>query len=422
MLVLALCAGLFVPASAAAVTRTISLYGGHYIKCANESYSAWYGKISPWAIEEIGAAIGEDLVPETMLERDYYLGSITRGETAQVIINLIEQTSGWPIDEFLKVVGASINNNAFTDTSDKAVLAANALDIIKGVGNNRFDPWGILTRAQFAAIINRVANVMGVNTAGFSHAFTDVKGHWADSELGWPVQAGIIKGVGDNKFDPSGNLTTEQTLAMTYRSLMKFRESVLNPSLPDSAGASSAKDVAAEKYDTIIDLYRDILRYGSDDAGDLAETISRNIAYELNIQNNEQKLYELECSIFEAYNYGNCKMGYALHDINSDGVFELIILSEDYYDIYAIYTLRGGKPALVGAYWSRNRCAIDKNGTVYINGSSGASDSFSASYSLDSASGELKLIKDLDKPYPVYPENPTKDAGLVYVGIYGRAD
>ena len=67
--------------------------------------------------------------------------------------------------------GVTINNSAFTDTTDKAVLAANALGIINGVAEGRFDPDGTLTRAQIAAIINRVARVMGVDTEGYSHSF-----------------------------------------------------------------------------------------------------------------------------------------------------------------------------------------------------------------------------------------------------------
>ena len=77
-----------------------------------------------------------------------------------------------------------INPTAFTDTTDKNVLAANALGIINGVGNNRFDPNGTFTRAQIAAILNRTAEVLGVETDGYTHTFTDVSGHWVSDSLG----------------------------------------------------------------------------------------------------------------------------------------------------------------------------------------------------------------------------------------------
>jgi len=172
---------------------------------------------SDWAIVEVSAAIKAGLVPEE-LQRNYS-GVVTRSEVMRMFINLIEKASGQPIDDFLDAKGVSIKYNTFTDTTDKDVLAANALGIILGVGDNKFDPDGNLQRAQIAAIINRVARIFDVDTEGYGHDFTDVTGHWVDSELGWPVHTEIIKGVGGHRFDPRGTLTTEQAIAITYRAL-----------------------------------------------------------------------------------------------------------------------------------------------------------------------------------------------------------
>ena len=176
---------------------------------------------SAWAAEEVSAAIEAGLVPEAL--RQNYTKAISRGDVAQMFINLLEAASGKTIDEIMADKGVSINSGAFTDTADKAVLAANALGIIQGVGHNKFDPDGTLTRAQIAAIINRAARVMGVETEGYTHSFTDVAGHWVSDELGWPVHAKIIEGVGNNRFDPDGKLTTEQAIAITYRALQALR-------------------------------------------------------------------------------------------------------------------------------------------------------------------------------------------------------
>ena len=133
--------------------------------------------------------------------------------------SLTQKGSYKDIDAILFEKGVQINPTAFTDTTDKNVLAANALGIINGVGNNRFDPNGTFTRAQIAAILNRTAEVLGVETDGYTHTFTDVSGHWVSDSLGWPVHAGIINGVGDNRFDPDGVLTTEQSIVMAQRAL-----------------------------------------------------------------------------------------------------------------------------------------------------------------------------------------------------------
>ena len=172
---------------------------------------------SSWAAAEVSAAIEAGLVPESLQKN--YTGTVTRSQVAGLFIRLLEESAGQDIDAILAHRGVSINQSAFTDTTDKNVLAANALGIINGVGGSRFDPSGTFTRAQIAAILNRIAGVMGVETAGYTHSFTDVSGHWVSAELGWPVHAGILNGVGSGRFDPDGALTTEQAILMAYRAL-----------------------------------------------------------------------------------------------------------------------------------------------------------------------------------------------------------
>ena len=87
--------------------------------------------------------------------------------------------------------------------------------------------------------------------------------------------------------------------------------------------------------------------------------------------------YQMESSLFELSLDGKESLGYSVYDINGDGVPELIVRSEDFFTIYSIFTLRGGKPVLLGAYWSRSRCMLAANGTLYYDGSSGADDSVS---------------------------------------------
>ena len=172
---------------------------------------------SSWAKAEVESAISNGIVPEELQKN--YKKPISRENVAEMLVSLIEESMGQSIDEILTEEGAEINKNAFSDTTDTNVLAANALGIINGIGNGKFNPNGTLTRAQIAAMINRVAKVVGIDTEGFTHNFTDVSNHWVNPELGWPVEANIIAGVGNNKFDPSTELTTEQTIIITYRAL-----------------------------------------------------------------------------------------------------------------------------------------------------------------------------------------------------------
>ena len=175
--------------------------------------------VSSWALTEVEAGIAEGLVPHN-LQSNYTL-PVTRGAVAQMFINLLEKAAGKSIEAIMAEKHVSINEGAFEDTTDRAVLAANALGIINGTSKTKFSPDGTLKRAQIAAIINRVARVMGIDTEGFTHEFTDITGNysWADTELGWPVHAGVINGVGQGRFNPGGDLTTEQAILITYRAL-----------------------------------------------------------------------------------------------------------------------------------------------------------------------------------------------------------
>ncbi|MBQ7599464.1 MAG: S-layer homology domain-containing protein [Clostridia bacterium] len=177
---------------------------------------------SSWAQAEVNAGIAEGLVPAD-LQKDY-TSPVTRGSVALMFINLLEKSSGKAVGTIMEEKNVSPDPSAFSDTSDPAVLAANALGIINGTGSGKFSPDGTLKRAQIAAIINRVARVMGIDTEGYSHDFTDITGNysWAGTELGWPVHAGVINGVGNNKFNPGGDLTAEQAILITYRAFTAF--------------------------------------------------------------------------------------------------------------------------------------------------------------------------------------------------------
>jgi len=143
----------------------------------------------------------------------------------------IEEYIKQSFDDYMNSRDISVDPNAFTDTRNKAVLTANALGIVNGMSGGKFEPFSSLTRAQMAVMINRTANA----PYGFTHKFTDVIGHWVDSELGWPSSVGIINGVGNNRFNPDGQLTTEQAIAMTYRLWQVLHSETPNTLLPPPA-------------------------------------------------------------------------------------------------------------------------------------------------------------------------------------------
>ena len=159
---------------------------------------------------------------------------------------------------------------------------------------------------------------------------------------------------------------------------------------PISADDTSGMiDAATEKYAAIIGFYRDFMQSDLEDED--IDTLCVNISNELAIDS-ERELYELSCSCFELRYVTEVRLSYAIHDINRDGIYELIILSEDYF-IHSVYTLNNETPVLLGAFWSRSRCVIDSDGVLYTHGSSGAADSISASHIIMPKAASLSLIE-----------------------------
>ena len=120
--------------------------------------------------------------------------------------------------------------NTFNDVPDdqwytKAVAWAADKGIVGGVGNNRFDPNGNITREQMAAILYRYAQGKGFDTAarGDLSKFPDAGkvSEWAKDAIAWAVAEGIIGGS-DGKLLPQGNATRAQVSAI----LMRFIENV----------------------------------------------------------------------------------------------------------------------------------------------------------------------------------------------------
>ena len=119
---------------------------------------------SSWAKEEVSLGIESGLVPEELQKN--YTTPITRGQISKMIINLLEKSIEKSVQQIIDDNGATVNPDAFSDTDDSDILYANALGIINGTGNGKFSPDGTLKRAQIAAIINRIANVVGIDTEG----------------------------------------------------------------------------------------------------------------------------------------------------------------------------------------------------------------------------------------------------------------
>lgn len=137
--------------------------------------------------------------------------------------------SGAPDDENITSSEKTENTDIsaktnFTDLTNHvwATDAINSLatdGIIKGTSANTFSPSNNITRADFALLLVRAFKLSSDNTENF----VDVSAadYFAD-ELAIARNAGIVGGIGENKFAPRNSITRQDMMVIVYRALQKL--------------------------------------------------------------------------------------------------------------------------------------------------------------------------------------------------------
>ncbi len=97
----------------------------------------------------------------------------------------------------------------------EAVQTMAGLGILNGYEDGSFKPKQNLTRAEAAKIIAYVAGGEGVENGAAEQIFDDVPtSHWANKYISYCYRKNIINGVGANKFDPNGLVTRNAVMKM----------------------------------------------------------------------------------------------------------------------------------------------------------------------------------------------------------------
>lgn len=104
--------------------------------------------------------------------------------------------------------------------SATAISYMSKLGMVKGYPDGNFMPRADITRAEFAAMATRFADI----SAG-SKTFTDVaKDHWAYDVIQKAAGAGWISGYPDGSFKPDQPITRAEVVAITNRMLNRFAD------------------------------------------------------------------------------------------------------------------------------------------------------------------------------------------------------
>jgi hypothetical protein len=167
---------------------------------------------SPWAVEQVFAAISANLVPSALQWN--YEQATTREEFAALANTFYEAVTGRII----------VPTATFYDTVNVNVRKMATIGVLSGRGNNRFDPEGNISREEAAVMLARLAVAVGQPFTSATPGFVDFEeiSSWARSYVGQVQAADVMGGTGGNRFAPRNPFTREQSIVtiMTMFELM----------------------------------------------------------------------------------------------------------------------------------------------------------------------------------------------------------
>ena len=134
--------------------------------------------------------------------------NMTRAEVAQMFYNLL-------LDQDVEITKTfdDVPANAWYT---KAVNTLASLDIISGVGDNKFEPERSITRAEFTAMAMKFA----VGGEEGENIFSDVdEDDWFYDAVVNSIQYGWIHGYGDGTFRPQNPITRAEVTAIVNNML-----------------------------------------------------------------------------------------------------------------------------------------------------------------------------------------------------------
>ena len=133
--------------------------------------------------------------------------------------------------------------------AEDAIRALNEKGIMTGIGDNNFDPNGQVTRAQFAKLLAETFNIP--ETSG-SASFTDVaEDAWYSAYVQAVQAVGIITGYLDGSFGSETAITRQDVAVMLARAL-EYRGMTLDVAALSYADNNAIADYAAEAVGKVL--------------------------------------------------------------------------------------------------------------------------------------------------------------------------
>lgn len=206
---------------------------------------------SSWAVTEVEYARSMGLIPSQL--DTLYQQNITREEFCELSVQFLSKKTGLSISELLEKYGLS-TINGFVDTHNPASIAMNALGIVKGVGDNRFNPDANITREQAAVILWRLCGLFhriepNTGTTLFSDDYQISS--WAEPAVRAITSCSyngnsIMNGTGQNRFSPKASYSREQAILTMVRLYGYIGDANMVSGITPDIFIDSIDDVAGE--------------------------------------------------------------------------------------------------------------------------------------------------------------------------------
>ena len=169
--------------------------------------------VGHWADESIHRLAGMGLVNGVGGNIFNMSGSMTRGDFATILFRMANGKAG---------IGCSFTDVAAGAYYADAVAWAAKVGVVTGYSDTKFGPKDTITREQLAAMLCRMAELLGVDTSvdhSVLNAFTDKDSvhSWAADAMAWCVSAGVIQGTSDDVLSPENLATRAQVAVMLDR-------------------------------------------------------------------------------------------------------------------------------------------------------------------------------------------------------------
>lgn len=163
------------------------------------------------------------------------------GEEATAVVTMFSDTVKLAVEGNSSIHTAGASVTPFTDLSStdwyySYVTYAYKRGLLSGVSADVFTPKTSVTRAMLATILYRLADSPSMTA---NVPFTDVpSGQWYSTPVTWAAGAGVVNGVGENKFAPAAPVTREQLAVM----LRNYALSYLGQQDPGTGSTASFRD------------------------------------------------------------------------------------------------------------------------------------------------------------------------------------